>query len=592
MGKTGLSSRSPRAGGSYAGRLSVRGPFQPESACPLDDGYIGAPGWNGPGYIVCFVTSFNGTGVNLLTRCFLIIFPAFSTASRPMAFGCCAIVAAMVPALIAASASAMASKPTTNIAFSRLAAAMAWIAPSAISSFCAKTASIFFCACRMFSITVRPLARSKSAVCTATSLIPGEAFRPSRKPFPRSRAADVPAMPSSITTLPFPFNRLATYWAAIFPPATLSDAMWAATVTPFAPRSTVMTGIFPPFTFLMVGAMASLSVGLMAMTATFFWIKSSIWLASRAESFCASSTTRLTFIFLAAAWAPSRRSTKNGLLSVEMDSPTVGGAAAYSGITDSNNSTPTRSNPLRIRSPSPDIFSATHRTKRSVLILSQPPVKEHSQKNDGPLDHLLVERIHIQQVQPVVDDADDESAQQRSTDAAFPAGQRRAAQHHGRDGVQLESDPGGRLRGAHTSGQDDRADGGQDPADHVDQRLVRGDIHTGEPRRLLVAAARIHVAPEDGLREDPIRDQGDQDHDDHRHRDPRHLAGAQPDERIREPGDRTAVSIDNGQAAADGQHAQRSDEGLDLAAGDDQTVEQSQRGAHCQSRPDAHQQRA
>src|SRR5213594_5171508 len=342
----------------------------------------------------------------------------------------------------------------------------------------------------------------------------------------------------------------------------------------------------------MVGAMASLSVGLMAMTATFFWIKSSIWLASRAESFCASSTTRLTFIFLAAAWAPSRRSTKNGWLSVEMDSPTVGGAAAYSGITDSNTSPPTRSNPLRIRSPSPDIFSATPRTKRSVLILSQPPVKEHSQKNDGPLDHLLVERIHIQQVQPVVDDTDDESAQQRSTDAAFPAGQRRAAQHDGRDGVQLEPHPGGRLRGVQAGGQDDRADGGQDPADHVDQRLVRGNIHAGEPRRLLVAADRIHVAPEDGLREDPIRDQGDQDHDDHRHRDPRHLAGAQPDERIREPGDRTAVSIDKGQAAADGQHAQRSDEGLDLAAGDDQTVEQSQRGADRQSRPDAHQQRA
>src|SRR3989442_4823018 len=211
---------------------------------PLDDRQIGAPGWNGPGYIVCLVTSFNGTGVNLLTRCFLMIFTAFSTASRPMTLGCCAIVAAMVPALIAASASAMASKPTTNISFSRLAAAMAWIAPSAISSFCAKTASTFFCACRMFSITDRPLARSKSAVCTATSLIPVYPFRPSRKPLPRSRAAEVPAMPSSITTLPFPFNRLATYWAAIFPPATLSDAMWSATVTPFAPRAPGRQGRF------------------------------------------------------------------------------------------------------------------------------------------------------------------------------------------------------------------------------------------------------------------------------------------------------------------------------------------------------------
>src|SRR2546422_3598180 len=476
----------------------------------------------------------------------------------------------------------------------------------------------------MFSITVRPLARSKSAVCTATSLIPGEAFRPSRKPFPRSRAADVPAMPSSITTLPFPFNRLATYWAAIFPPATLSDAMWAATVTPFAPRSTVMTGIFAPCTFLMVGAMASLSVGLIAMTATFFWIKSSIWLASRAESFCASSTTRLTFSLVAAACAPSRRSTKNGLLRVEIDRPTVGGAAAYSGKTESTSNTTGTSKPLRMRSPSFMISSAIQGTKgsmegttrprpdfratppphrdglhwsafvppESAPLSTEPPIQEHGQEDDGALHHLLVERIHVKQVQPVVDDTDDECPQDCAAYATFPAGQRCAAQHYRGDGIEIEPDPRGRLRRVQPAGQHDRCRDRQDPPDHIHQGLVRGDVHTGQPRGLFVAADRIDVAAHHSLCEDHRRRQEDQHHDEYRNRDTEHLAGAQPDKGVREPGDRTAIRVDKRQAPADGQHPQRGNEGLHSPARDNEAVDQSQQRAHRQSPSDAHQHRA
>src|SRR5207244_12666248 len=92
---------------------------------------------------------------------------------------------------------------------------------------------------------------------------------------------------------------------------------------------------------------------------------------------------------------------------------------------------------------------STQLTGRNVpfLILSQPPVEEHGQKNDGPLDHLLVKWIHIQQVQPVVNDADDEGALQRSTDAALPPSPRRAAQHNGGDGVRLAAHAAGRLAG-------------------------------------------------------------------------------------------------------------------------------------------------
>src|SRR5437870_406109 len=131
----------------------------------------------GPGaaYIVCFVTSLSGTGVNFFTACFLMIFTAFSTASRRISFGCCALVAAGLPAL-------------------------AYI----------------------------------------------------------------------MSALPSPYNRLATYCAALFPPPTLAEAMWGGPTPPLAARCTVVTGIRAALILLTVATMAPLSVGLMAMTATVF----------------------------------------------------------------------------------------------------------------------------------------------------------------------------------------------------------------------------------------------------------------------------------------------------------------------------------
>src|SRR3989454_1176987 len=287
----------------------------------------------------------------------------------------------------------------------------------------------------------------------------------------------------------------------------------------------------------MVGAMASLSVGLMAMTATFFWIKSSIWLASRAESFCASSTTRLTFSLVAAACAPSRRSTKNGLLRVEIDRPTVGGAAAYSGKTESTSNTTGTSKPLRMRSPSFMISSAIQGTKGSMEGTTRP----------------------------------------RPDFRATPPPHR--------DGLHWSAF-------VPPDGQDDRARGGHDPADHIHQGLVRGDVHTGQPRGFFVAADRIDVAAHHSLCEDHRRRQEDQHHDEYRNRDAEHLAGAQPDKGVREPGDRTAIRVDKRQAPADGQHPQRGNEGLHSPPRDTEAVDQSQQRAHRQSPSDAHQHRA
>ena len=79
----------------------------------------------------------------------------------------------MVPAAIALRASSTASKPITRILPVLPAAAIASIAPSAIMSLQANTASISGCACSMFWKTLKPWSRSQFAGCEATILMPG-----------------------------------------------------------------------------------------------------------------------------------------------------------------------------------------------------------------------------------------------------------------------------------------------------------------------------------------------------------------------------------------------------------------------------------
>ena len=62
--------------------------------------------------------------------------------------------------------------PVRNISSSRPALRIAWTTPCAMSSSCVYTASIFFWAWRMFSITFRPLSGLKSPGCWATILMP------------------------------------------------------------------------------------------------------------------------------------------------------------------------------------------------------------------------------------------------------------------------------------------------------------------------------------------------------------------------------------------------------------------------------------
>jgi len=69
-------------------------------------------------------------------------------------------------------------------------------------------------------------------------------------------------------------------------------------------------------------------------------------------------------------------------------------------------------------------------------------VEQHREDEHRALDHLLGVGRDAEQVQAVREDADDERARQRTTDAADATRQRRAAEHRRGDGVKLPADGG------------------------------------------------------------------------------------------------------------------------------------------------------
>src|SRR5438105_1181366 len=270
--------------------------------------------------------------------------------------------------------------------------------------------------------------------------------------------------------------------------------MWAATVPPFAARSTVITGIFAAFSFFTVGTIASLSVGLMITTPAFLAMRSSMLLACRAGSFCASRTTSVTPAFAAAACAPSRRSTKKGLFNVEMASPTVGlpaaGPPAAVAPISTAVSIPAIHVPLMACLPSGSLSS---RCAAPPAPPAKPLVYQDREQDHQSFHDLLIERRHVQEIEAVVQDADEERPQEGPADAALPAHQGGAAQDDRGDRVELVSQPGGGLRRIQPRSQDDRGDRRDQAAQRVDEDGDPAHVHAGQARRLRVAPDRVDL---------------------------------------------------------------------------------------------------
>src|SRR5580658_1665488 len=477
---------------------------------------------------------------------------AVSTPNLPIRSGFCWTVAASLPALTAATASGVASKPTMAT-FLRPASSIAFSAPRAISSFCAKTPWMSLLPCKMFSITVSPWARSKFAGCLATTFTPGLPSIAASKPSPRSRAALEPGMPTSSTRLPLPPSFFSRNSPAIRPPATLSEAMCELTSAPFTARSSEITLIPAAVASFTTFATASESAGFNRMTGAFFWIRSSTPAICLAASFCASTAIRLIPTALASACAPSRSETKNGLSIVESARPTVavtGAAAVAAAVPPGPPSGARLEQAIKKNRFATQIDMPRIMPNSSCLVSPQDsalgfaaPIQQHREQNHRALGDLLVERRYAHEVQAVVEHADQQRTHQGAEDPAAPAGEAGAAEHNRGDRIEFIAGTGGRLSGIEPRGENHAGERGHRAGDGIHEDLHPVGLHARELGRLGAPAGGIHVPAEHGSREqEPEYCEHCQHQHDGKRNQPGHIAAAQQRKEIAgETSDRAAV---------------------------------------------------
>src|ERR687897_465672 len=401
----------------------------------------------------------------------LITLIAFSTPKEPISVGCWATVAFIVPSWMALRASSIASKPTT--------------------------------------LTSSPALPPKA--CTA----------------PR-------AISSIWATMPLPTSRINSSPAKL-PPCTLSEAMVVESSPPEAPRSRAMTGLLAWFAASIAGTTASESTGFTRITftcwVTKFWMSSCCW----AVSFCASETMSSAPASSAALWAPSRRVTKNGLFSVETESPILAPPPSPPPRWQPAASAVARTASKSTASSIVALVLIPLSLRKLSLSLSSPQgVRHHRQGDHDAYDHLLPVGRDVQQVEPVSQDAQDERPDQSPRGGAHPAREAGAPDDDCRDGVEFEGEAGLGLGRGQPRREQDAGYTGEEPREGVDDELLAGAVYPGEPRCLLVAAHGVHAPARVGAAE--YDDRGGP-HDEHQDNGQRHEtqkgSAAQSPDRLR-----------------------------------------------------------
>src|SRR5437867_4792841 len=122
----------------------------------------------------------------------------------------------------------------------------------------------------------------------------------------------------------------------------------------------------------------------------------------------------------------------------------------------------------------------------SVLMMNAPMTVPRIEPSPPDIDGLPLLRDR-EDTQAVRQCADDERADDRPEDRALAAGQRGAADHRGRDRVQLVALAERGLRRIQSRADEHPGDTGEEAAHREDGHLPRVDVDTREPRGLLVA---------------------------------------------------------------------------------------------------------
>ena len=220
----------------------------------------------------------------------------------------------------------------------------------------------------------------------------------------------------------------------------------------------------------------------------------------------------------------------------------------------------------------------------------------HDVQNDGEEDQNalgddLPVGVGAQQVEAVVDHADDKAADQRAQHVCTAAGERGAADDDSRDGIHLGVLAGRDLRGSRAGGEDDRGNGDIDAHCHVDAQTHFFSVDAGHARRFGVTAHRDGMTAKHGAGEQDIHDEHHQGHDVDRHRDGADIALPEEHKAGGQVGDRHHFGDEVSAALVHRHGGQRDDEGGQVKQGDDRGVQRAAQRAGDDAHEDGHRHR-
>src|SRR3954453_11074665 len=304
------------------------------------------------------------------------------------------------------------------------------------------------------------LAWSPPPYWTGSTLMPGAlAFIHSRKPSRRSMPVLEVWSWTTMPTLPLPPSRSDMCLAASAAAALLSVAAVVTGTSLSTPESNAMTGIFCALAWSISGALALESSAAKPIAAGFFWIALVSIVTCCSMSCSVGGPSHVIFApwALASSSAPCLPACQNWcwnpLETIAMygSSPPPPPPADALPPLVAGSSSPHAATP----SASPAATTANHFLPTmcslpfSLRLHSGAALARHvgvdGDEDHDPEDHVLPLLRDRHDLQSVVEDRDDQRADDRADDRAFAAGERRAADDHGRDRLQLVPDAGARL---------------------------------------------------------------------------------------------------------------------------------------------------
>ena len=185
----------------------------------------------------------------------------------------------------------------------------------------------------------------------------------------------------------------------------------------------------------------------------------------------------------------------------------------------------------------------------------------------------------MQDVQSVVDSADNQAADDHREDASFTAEEAGAANDGAGDGVGFKAHAGQRFRRPEAGGGDHARQPGANAGNDEHQQHVELDVDAGVESGVLVTAQRVDVAAHAHTGGQEPQDHRHNQREDHRNRNAQRRGGEKVNEIKRKPVHRVGIRDHQRNTAEDGVGAEGNNERMQAGPVDQAAVDGPQRAA-------------